>query len=232
MSSAQQKTAQILAQSNPKAATSLKQYQTSAQKFKTMPDVARWIHAKMISNPETVEGRTIKITNDLIDSFVQDPSKQILIPSLIGASFGLWANRVDRLKPWDYKNHIYPNGIKNSPLWAYDIVSKLYYRRDLWGNLHYGFVGRAVGFSKQTLRQGGGAAQLLSNLLTGRTGNILDGIDRLFSDFDAFASFDPPDDLSTVEVGIDLFDRYGVSLSQSQFIGLIRRQSNKLPTKK
>lgn len=76
------------------------------------------------------------------------------------------------------------------------------YFYDFWSNIHYGYVGRAAGFSGGVLQWGaarGGAA--------GRN---------------------DPIDVETVQIGIDLWDRYGLKLQQQQLTEEVLRRTPKM----
>ncbi|WP_395298434.1 polymorphic toxin type 44 domain-containing protein [Kitasatospora hibisci] len=63
---------------------------------------------------------------------------------------------------------------------------------DIWSNIHYGYVGRAAGISGKTLVDG---ASKLESWLVGR---------------------DDKSDHITMQLGVDLYDRYGDNLTQGQ----------------
>lgn len=238
-----------------KAAQALQKAQSNQQTFKRMSDVARWIHQKMISNPGSPDGqKLIKLDQKFKDKMLESsPGPGAPLNNTFGLATGMsaddlaaeneailalsdfylhWIKMVKSHGPWDFKNHAPPKGIKSSKTWEYDAVSKLFYRNDLWGNVHYGFVGRAVGFSRQMLRQGAGGAQLVSDLTHGRFSNIGDSIVRLISNYDGFASYDPPGDTRSVELGVELYDKFKLNLTFNQFLSEVRRNANRLPTRK
>jgi Bacterial toxin 44 len=66
------------------------------------------------------------------------------------------------------------------------------YFYDIWSNIHFGYVGRAAGFSGSVLQWG-----------AARGGS---------------AGVNDPMDVETMQIGIDLWDRYGSSLTQKQLI--------------
>jgi hypothetical protein len=83
-----------------------------------------------------------------------------------------------------------------------DTTHEYYY--DIWSNIHFGYVGRAAGFSGSMLQWGaarGGAA--------GRN---------------------DPVDVETVQIGIDLWDRYGTKLTQQQLNLEILQRKQRLLT--
>ena len=77
------------------------------------------------------------------------------------------------------------------------------YYYDIWSNVHYGYVGTIVGFSPSIL-QGGGVANDLSKL-----------------------NFDW-NDINAINIGIDLANRYGTSLSKENLRQALLNKKDKL----
>lgn len=128
-----------------------------------------------------------------------------------------WRDLVRSNRPWDHKpklRQILRCQVSLQPPSIYNRASssdlyfpiqgnphhKYYY--DIWSNIHYGYVGSAAGFPGNILQWGaarGGAA--------GRN---------------------DPIDIETVQIGIDLWDRYGVKLTQQQLHQEILRRTTRL----
>ena len=67
------------------------------------------------------------------------------------------------------------------------------YDRDIWGNIHYGFIGAALGFTQFELLVGAGFAHGRQHAFT----------------LDQFQSnFDDPKDQSAIKMGIDLYNNH------------------------
>jgi hypothetical protein len=92
-------------------------------------------------------------------------------------------------------------------------VGKLY-RSDIWGNIHFGFVGRAITFSEDFLLDGAGFHQ-------GKT----DG--KTLKQFKAaapnFRSLDQPEDSTCISLGAGLWDRLGSAITADDLLRAIRR---------
>ena len=111
----------------------------------------------------------------------------------IAASIG-WAALVKGGGPWDFKVDFRQRGSTQIQLAGGS------YRFDLAANIHFGFVGRASGFSSDALLNGAGIAQ------------IMDGTSSLSF---LWNRFDSPYDAAAIQVGIYLYDMYGnVSLTE------------------
>ena len=68
-----------------------------------------------------------------------------------------WKGLVAAKKRWDHKEKI--KKLQGSD-WACDSNTQLKFMYDIWSNVHYGFVGRYVGFTAFELINGAGFAQL------------------------------------------------------------------------
>ena len=145
----------------------------------------------------------------------------------------LWYYQVASQKPWDLKAI---GLLKKSDEYLYDAISKCSYRRDIWGNVHYGYIGKAVGFSDFELTNGAGAAQVKTMIIVltdyDDSGPIKDGLKRLLSSpLDFLGAFDPPDDAAAVRLGIDLWNTYQDNLEVDDFLSSLRNRKHILPTK-
>jgi hypothetical protein len=115
-----------------------------------------------------------------------------------------WRDLVKSGARWDHKPKLRQMlGLSSDLHFAIqgDATHEYYY--DIWSNIHFGYVGRAAGFTGSLLQWGaarGGAA--------GRN---------------------DPVDIETTQIGIDLWDRYGTKLTQSQLnLEILRRKQRLL----
>ena len=79
-------------------------------------------------------------------------------------AYSKWASLVAGGKIWDHKDYIRVN-IQEGQIWACDSTTRLKFMYDIWSNIHYGFVGKFVGFTEWELVNGAGAAQVWDNTL-------------------------------------------------------------------
>jgi RHS repeat-associated protein len=105
-----------------------------------------------------------------------------------------WYAMVDGGQPWDFKPDIQDHLNRGTSL----ILADTWYYFDVAANIHYGYVGRAIGFDREILLFGPGIAQIKDG-----TSNINWGP----------WYFDDPRDYTAVQVGMDLFDNYGYNIS-------------------
>lgn len=78
----------------------------------------------------------------------------------------LWYQQVRYDGPWDHKPIIKRRAEFHSRTGSaeYHIFGDTAYNFDVWSNVHYGYVGLAVGFERDLLLDGAGAAQLMHDL--------------------------------------------------------------------
>lgn len=124
-----------------------------------------------------------------------------------------WRDQVNYGAPWDHKGHI-------SSTWGNyqsDPTAGVEWFFDIWSNVHYGYVGRACGFSEWTLLAGAGLAQV-------RAGTNPDGYwDRRFDevgDADFLAAFDDPKDQAACRIGFELWN--SGTVSETSLLTLMR----------
>ena len=100
--------------------------------------------------------------------------------------------------PWDFKVQ---ERFQDRP---YSKFGDYGYDRDIWGNIHYGIIGTALGFTSFELLAGAGAGHARDNGLK---------LELKGSNFDA------PKDQSAIQMGIVLYDpKKGLDINVSDFM--------------
>lgn len=126
------------------------------------------------------------------------------------AAYGLWAERVGPKRPWDHKPILqtrlaaagtFGNG------WHKFEGHNYYY--DIWSNIHYGYVGRAAGFSTLELLNGAGLAQMASDMIGRLTKGKLPTYQKHSENGSWPASADDLPDHISIKLGCDLYEKYG-----------------------
>jgi len=126
-------------------------------------------------------------------------------------AYSLWAGLVWTGGVWDHKplisgseflreNAVWRPREKNASSFSRGFHHKYKdhdYYYDVWSNIHYGYVGRAAGFTKDELLDGSGLAQRFSDFPR-KTVH-----DKTVS---GFRRYDPIPDQQTIKLGIELFD--------------------------
>lgn len=168
-------------------------------------------------------------------------------------SYALWAGEVASGRPWDQKNDVLNKS--QGKFWTIDQVTGKNYEYESWSNQHYGYVGRAAGFTEFELLQGAGLAQTLTNGLLSLLNRINEVVGAFIQDsrnplriFDLVdvaqraykliygsnpnanlfdpSSIDDPRDQASIRDGLRLYDRYTSQISVQDFIADLRTNSN------
>lgn len=113
-----------------------------------------------------------------------------------------WALKVRQNGEWDHKPKIaarfhprVPGGLQHWHLYGNTV-----YFYEVWSNIHYGYVGRAAGFSKSVLLDGAGLEQMGSDLARLNLPTRSAGISGL-------RAWDDPHDRAAITLGLDLYRR-------------------------
>lgn len=88
------------------------------------------------------------------------------------------------------------------------------YFYDVWSNVHYGFVGRACGFSEAELLDGAGVEQIASDLMRGDMPTESKGVSGM-------RRFDHAPDRVAVEIGVHAYANLRDSLDASQLVSMV-----------
>lgn len=132
----------------------------------------------------------------------------------------LWKDLVKAKAKWDHKPKIDETFGRWSCNKEEDLPLKFYF--DLWSNIHYGYVGRYVGFSEWTLLNGAGVAQIgdnnkdLTSLETWKEYLKNRGVD--WFDGDIFGGFDDASDQQAIKIGCRLYDQYKAAISPRRIL--------------
>jgi len=125
--------------------------------------------------------------------------------SRLGA-YAFWTWMVRQGGPWDLK----PKIAKEYEAHYFRLSDGYVYYYDVWGNVMYGYLGVALGFSEEELFHGAGAEQIGSDI--GYTILFLDP-SRLprprIAGAEGLAAFDHPPDAAGISIGVQLWKTYG-----------------------
>jgi len=186
-----------------------------------IPPPIRYIHKEMVRNAQSSLVKAMQLANAV--------SRLGGFNTLLGkaAAYSIWASQVmdARIKKyagplapglgnWDHKPILTGEGspvpeiIEERPEkpWGYSTVGSRLYYFDIWSNIHYGYVGRASGFSQPELTGGAGIEQIGSDFWSGITPQRSPDADNWA------ASWDNPSDNAAIQIGIRLWDQYGLAV--------------------
>ena len=119
------------------------------------------------------------------------------------AALIIWADLVKQDGVWDHKPIVarmfHPRVPGGNQHWH--LYGTTLYFYDVWSNIHYGYVGKGVGFSDGVLLDGAGLEQIGSTLLRGSLPQSDPSVSGL-------RKWDDPTDRAAVEMGIKMFQQY------------------------
>jgi len=170
-------------------------------------DTIKYIHGEMIRNLVTAD---FAFMNKQWTDFQTLKWYEKVLPlgeadDLVSGGLALhrWRSMVGYGKPWDHKPCIFAETGKA----AFHLDRMLEFRFDVWSNVHYGFVGSAIGFPTKLLTDGAGFAQATRN------GVPSSEIARKASEGKLY-ELDHPEDTAAIKLGARLWSRYGVALTK------------------
>jgi hypothetical protein len=164
-------------------------------------EVAKYISTEMIKNAKSPAAE--RVSNNL-DSISTTHKAFLEFKSLVG--YG---------RPWDHKLYISETYGK----YSLDPVSNEQIPWDVWSNIHYGYIGKRIGFSKWTLLSAAGIAQFKDSVVP--DGYLLRRDQDRF-DFDVFSALDDPRDQVAIKIGIFLWDKNKLKVNHALVMDSIR----------
>ena len=179
-----------------------------------------YIHKEMIENIKGDEVRTMRDNLRLLQWDNLIPGK--LTIDILQAYYQ-WYTLVKDEAAWDYKEKI--RSMYGE--WLCDKPSKKMYNFDIWGNMHYGYIGLAIGFPEWDLLAGAGFAQVIAKTVP--KGYWKRRFDEI-GDADFLAAFDDAKDQTAIQVGFTLWKQYRNHVTKNNIIDAIRIAANKLNT--
>ena len=173
-------------------------------------DITLWMYRELRNNAWSPY--TIKI-HEMATSY--DPFK-------VWDAFKAFKLLVQDRAKWDFKHRIQQELQANSFVLFHGATQfdHRWYERSVAGNIHYGYIGRAAGFSREILHGGAGYAEIIDPahiqagesccicVPKGKGGCLLNGC-GYFNPNWTNSWFDDPMDHTAVEAGIVMYDTYG-----------------------
>lgn len=196
-------------------------------------EVAAWIVEEIQTNVESEAAQRIKRQNaynaqEAMDRWrreaeslnsVQRLARNMARPNFMQierhahrTAIASWTLLVKPDGVWDHKQYFQEGGEKEDEFATLGITANQWHHKyqgyeyfyDIWSNIHYGYVGRYIGFSKDALLDGAGLAQLLDDF------RKLDRSPTNRSDIngEGLRRYDDVTDYLSVHLGISLFERF------------------------
>ncbi|MGM0502712.1 MAG: polymorphic toxin type 44 domain-containing protein, partial [Bacillota bacterium] len=135
----------------------------------------------------------------------------------VGKEYYKWYELVKTKGDWDHKEYI----LENYSDWSCDLLKQEMYQYDIWSNIHYGYLGLAVGFKKWELLSGAGVAQAKQGFDNVPEGYLRRRFEKI-GDADFLAALDDPKDQASIEIGFELWENHGEDLNKEHLIEAIR----------
>ena len=172
-------------------------------------DLIGWFIREIKGNTQDRRLKSIFYLNRISKWALSLPSVHIAAKA---NAYTMWALLVGPGRPWDYKG---PIGEAVHDIWTY--YESEYYFYDTWGNINYGYAGRAARFTHDELLRGAGLGQIASDLIGEREIN-----------YGWSSNFDDPADQAAVRIGVTLYDQYGLNIDEVKFRQTFQREAGNL----
>lgn len=208
--------------------------------------IAGYMAGEMNANAHGIEARKMKRLNeDSAARCIEDFTKLPIWRQLLGvgitpeqcidmqmsnhlAALLLWTAKVHQGGDWDHKPKIakrfHPRVAGPQPEQHWHLYGLTLYFYEVWSNLHYGYVGRAAGFSESSLLDGAGLEQIGSDLGRGNLPRSRAGVPGL-------RSFDDPHDRTAIQIGVQLFKSTPSNVTAAQLVQEVVKAQSKILTK-
>ena len=173
-------------------------------------DVIDYIQGEMLNNLKSSTFKKIQAEHKANGHLV-DPAKRLL-------ALYNFAELVGYGKAWDHKKAIK----QQWGTWALDASRGKQYRFDIWSNIHYGYIGKAIGFGADTLLDAAGVAQALHNQEWLKVAKAIT--------FQTGRELDDPEDQVAIAIGITLWNKYGNGVTAEQLLNSVRGVASRLAT--
>lgn len=180
--------------------------------------IARYIVAEMNTNAYGTDVKKMAEMNSFsAETCIADFSRLPLWKQILGlgiqpdqcvdmqlsyrtAALIAWGIKVRQDGDWDHKPKIAASFHPRAPggLQHWHLYGNTLYYYDVWSNLHYGYVGRAAGFSQSVLLDGAGLEQIGSTMLRLKLPEKSPTVAGL-------RAWDDPYDRAAIEMGIELY---------------------------
>ena len=146
-----------------------------------------------------------------------------------GAWIG-WLRSVKAGAVWDFKPDLLRRDMKDL------VLSDEWYAYDVPANIHYGYVGRSIGFSEKVLLFFAGAAQVMDQAVKPFASKLIE-TKSLRQAWKAIhwknigppeTFFDEPGDAAAIRVGMDLYEQYRYDITPERLGEVLRRYEDQL----
>lgn len=188
-------------------------------------DVADFIQQEMAKNVASGAGPEIARINERMNTNLRRDRTSIAlflseVTNLrdIANSFGKFYMQVNDGAPWDYKIRI---NQEYGP-WALDRKTGTRFSFDVWGNLHFGYIGSAVGYSKELLLAAAGIIQARDD------GKDMNQVMDEFLHGGDVKGYDQPKDQAAISSGCGLWEDFEDEVNTIDILRRLRASRSNL----
>ena len=194
-----------------------------------LPPVITYFHQEMTQNAVSKQAFIVRMGNTG------------LLPTGRAVAYAVWTSQVMDAKIKEYAGPLAPYlaNWDHKPIFSNKELSleagldpqawiragDKRYRFDTWSNVHYGYVGGATGFSESELIDGAGIEQMGTNMFGGEEPASSPDAPSFLS------SWDEPSDTASIQLGISLWQQYGLNVTPEDFYLAILNASSDLQHK-
>ena len=125
-----------------------------------------------------------------------------------------WKSQVDYGKDWDHKSRIEDKFMSKSGNSRWHVYHGTAYHFDIWSNIHYGYVGRSIGFKNDLLLDGAGLAQFKHDL-------NYDFPPKSTGESSGWRQWDHPEDRGAISAGVDLYSQHPAGVTVELLLQLV-----------
>ena len=205
-------------------------------------DLTSWLVREVGANANGPEVGMIRTYNKLADSYYgQGEQYRSSAALLFGIAAYEWRELVKDGARWDFKDQI-KDKLEGETVMLCHSGGCEWFEYSVPGNIHYGYVARAAGFSLETLHLGASVAEIMdpahreeARIIGKYFVNVHVPLPCLIEQLDMYvnfewwrAGFDDPTDYAAVELGGRLFDRARYDVRMGDFKALLRAYASRL----
>ena len=187
----------------------------------SIPPVVTYTHGEMVANAQGGVMRLLQSLHRAHSNYSYSPSAAAAVKTDALALFGYMVRQGG---PWDPKPDIGEEyGFSQQ-------IGDDWYYYDIWGNIMFGYLGTAAGFSESGLLEGAGLEQIGSSMGYAITEWDSSYLPRREPGTSGLRAWDDPVDQVTTQIGINLWNAYSLDVTPMDIIQAIEAEP-RIPTR-
>jgi|GEM_PF-5990630 len=195
-------------------------------KYPSIEEVTNYIYKKMKKNQLSEDAKYIRSKLRLLKDRKWKEITDINNFIEVGKGYYRWYELVKNDGNWDYKGELK----KNYKEQTCELGSEMLYGYQIWSNIHYGYIGRSLGLTKEELLAG-------ASVVTARKGldNVKDDYWRKkfkeIGDANFHVNLDDANEQKSIEIGFEIWKNYGLNVKEESIFNIIYKQESNLNKK-